>query len=337
MKKLFISIMAVAFSLSSMATETATAHIKLVGSNTTYATNIIRLTEDDARNSSYESGYDSERMMNLSNPFSVLLYGFVGNIPCELVATDNLDGLMIGFTTNMLDADYKLVFSNVSGRALKLYDRVLNTEIDIVNDAEYNFSVDASLVGQHEVNDRFFINLSASDFAFSLTTNEEGWASFSNDVDAILTAPAGLKIYTGRFNGIDKLHLVQVDFVKTNEGVVALGAPNTTYYFAAGEGSSVYETNDLKPSSEAAEAGASIFVLNGNALTAFEGSELPANSAYLPVSADPAPEAIALSFEDPTAVENVEASVKSEKMIENGQLLIRRGNAVYTIQGQVVK
>lgn len=158
MKKLFISVIAVALSVSAMATNTAAARIKLVGSNATYAVNTLFLNEDDARNNTYESGYDGESMMSLSNPYSVLIYSYIGTHPCERVETNNLDGQAISITTNMIDADYTLQFSNVSGRALKLYDKVAQKIVDITEGGSYAFSVEASEVGQKEIKDRFVIN-----------------------------------------------------------------------------------------------------------------------------------------------------------------------------------
>lgn len=155
MKKLFISILAVALCTSAMAASTASVRIKLVGSDPTYAINTLFLSEDDARNSTYESGYDAESMMTLSNPYSVLIYADVEGHSCEHVATNDLDGLHIGFTTNLVDADYSLQFSNFSGRELKLYDAVADSVITInASTPAYNFTATA---GQVAVTDRFSI------------------------------------------------------------------------------------------------------------------------------------------------------------------------------------
>lgn len=155
MKKLFISILAVALCTSAMAASTAAVRIKLVGSNPTYAVNTLYLNEDDARNSTYESGYDAESMMSLSNPYSVLIYADVESHSCERVETNNLDGLAIGFTTNMVDADYSLQFTNFSGRELKLYDAVVDSVITINGSTPaYNFTATA---GQVAVTNRFSI------------------------------------------------------------------------------------------------------------------------------------------------------------------------------------
>lgn len=153
--------LAVACSVSVMATSTATAHIKLVGSNTTYAVSTLQLNEDDARTNDYESGYDAESMMTQSNPRSVLLYSYIGTQPCEVLFAQNLDGQKISLKTNLVDADYTLQFSNVSGRALKLYDNVTGTTVDITEGGSYAFSVEAAQVGRVEILDRFTINPAA--------------------------------------------------------------------------------------------------------------------------------------------------------------------------------
>jgi hypothetical protein len=159
MKKLFISMVAVAMGVSAMAASTATADIKLVGSNATYAQSTLSLSEDDARNATYESGYDAESMMSQSNSYSVLIYSYIGTQPCEAIATDDLVNQKISIKTNKVDADYTLQFSNVSGRALKLYDNVTGTLTDITEGGSYAFSVEATQVGRVEVKDRFEIRL----------------------------------------------------------------------------------------------------------------------------------------------------------------------------------
>lgn len=157
MKKVFVSILAIALTCSAFAAETAKAKIQLTSSNPTYGKNSVELKENSDRNATYESGYDAESMMSQANPHSVLVYGLVGTTPCASVATDNLDGVVLGFKTNLYDTDYKLVFSGVSGRALKILDRVTNELIDVTEGSEYAFSVEAAQVGRVAVDDRFVI------------------------------------------------------------------------------------------------------------------------------------------------------------------------------------
>ena len=334
MKKVFISFLAAAMTLSAFAAETARVTVRLTSTNATYGNDELELKENSDRTASYESGYDVEKMMSQANKHSVLLYAFVGDQACSTVATDNLDGTVIGFTTNKYDTDYKLVFSNVSGRELKLYDRVLNVETVITNSLEYSFTATA---GRVAVNDRFFINLDASDFAYSLTTNEYGWASYSNEVeDVVAMVPAGLKIYKGAIND-DVLDLTVVNYIPQSTGVIVKGAPNTEYFFAAGSGSSDFADNDLKPASAWASHTGSIFCLKGDALYEYVGSDMPANKAYLEISGSSAPKRISLRFNEEQGIEDVKTDVKAEKFVENGQIFIRRGNEVFNLQGQIVK
>ena len=338
MKKMFISVIALAMSMMAMATETAYVQIRLTGINGGVS-NSVYLTEDNAYTNAYESGADVEKIMSQANSNSVLMYAFVGTTPCGEVVALNLDGLNLGMMTNEVDNEYKLTFKNVSGRALTLYDRVANQVTNIVDNGVYNFSVDPSLVGQHAINDRFFINMDASDFNISLTTNDYGWATYSNTTDLQVLAPAGLKIYTGAFDGDHTLNLNEVNYVKANEGVVVYGTPNTTYYFAAG-GSGAYGTNNLKPSSAYTVGDQNVYVLKGENLLLYNGiTPLAANKAYLQLSAASSPKpAIRMVINHTTGVENVAVEdVKAEKFVENGEILIRRGNEVYNLQGQIVR
>lgn len=337
MKKMFISVIALAMSVMAMATETAYVEIKLLGE--TGGSNSVFLFEDDAYTNAFEPGADVEKIMSQANSKSVLMYGFVGTTPCEDVVAANLDGLSLGFTTNQVDQNYTLKFVDVEGRALTLYDRLLNVSTPIVNNGTYNFT---ATEGRVAVNDRFFINLDEDDFSYSLTTNAYGWASYSNDLEDVeLTSPAGLKIYTGEFDGVETLALTQVDYVKAGQGVVVKGAANTTYYFAAGTGASVYGTNHLKPTSAFDPANyQNVFVLKDEALYEYVGTTaLAANKAYLQLPGGPssAPKRITLRVEETQGIENVVASEKAEKFVENGQIFIKRGEAVYNLQGQVVK
>lgn len=161
MKKLFSAFMAVTIALSAMATETAYVRMKLAGSNPTYSTSTIKLTENSDRTSAYESGYDSERMMEQSNDNSVLFYAYVGTQECANIATNNLDGLVLCFNTNNIDQNYTISFELVSGRALTLYDRITKTSTPIVQGESYPFSVEAAQVGRVAIADRFVINYEA--------------------------------------------------------------------------------------------------------------------------------------------------------------------------------
>lgn len=156
MKKMLISVIALAMGVTAMATETAYVQIKLNGESG--GTSKLFITEDDAHTSAFESGVDTEKMMSLANSKSVLIYGYQGSTPCEDVVSNDLKNLKIGFTTNTVDQNYKLTFSDKSGGTITLYDKKTSTTIDLSSETTYNFSVAAEFVGQKQILDRFVIN-----------------------------------------------------------------------------------------------------------------------------------------------------------------------------------
>jgi hypothetical protein len=260
-----------------------------------------------------------------------LIYGLVEDKNCEEVAAQNLDGLHIGFTTNQVDANYTLQLSNVTGRELKLYDLVENVETVITEGGSYVFSVEASQVGQVAINNRFIINYVAP----TVTTNASGWASFSYASD-VQPVDGSLKVYKGAISD-EVLNLTEVDYVKAGEGVIVYGEENTTYYFALGTGSADFSGNAIKPSSAWASHTGTIYCLKGDALYQYTGSEMPANKAYIQIGGSSAPQRIRMVINGAQGIEDVEATVKAEKFVENGQIFIRRGEHVYDLQGQIVK
>jgi hypothetical protein len=212
--------------------------------------------------------------------------------------------------------------------------------MEITDALDYSFSLagEAAYVeGENSViADRFVLNYAP----YWVKTNAYGYATYSNTLD--LTMPAGLKAYTGAING-EFLDLAEMDYIAANEGVIVKGEASTTYVLTPGTGSSVYGTNHLKPTSGFDPANYSnVFVLQGEALYEYTGNTaLKANKAYLQLpSSTPgaAPKRISFRFNNTTAVENVAPeAMKAEKFMENGQMFIKRGDVVYTIQGQVVK
>lgn len=348
MKKLFSAFLAATVSLSMMATETAYVRMQLAGSNPTYSTSTIKLTENTDRTPAYESGYDSERMMEQSNDNSVLFYAYVGTQECENIATNNLQGLALCFNTNNIDQNYRITFELASGRTLVLYDLVANEQRTITQGAYYDFTVDASLVGRKAITDRFYIDVDPAAF-LSITTNAYGFCSFASA--SAVTLPAGLKAYKGAFEASDySLTLSYIgQVVPANEGVI-LWTPNQmaqTFHYTVGGSTSVDMSDNDFVGAVVAEpvAGISadaIYCLHGNELQKYVGTDdIPAGKAYLPVTAsgpNPAPKHIRMVINQEQGVENVVVeSVKAEKFVEDGQILIRRGNEVYNLQGQIVK
>jgi hypothetical protein len=249
-----------------------------------------------------------------------------------------LDGLQIGFTTNQVDQNYTLSFIDYEGRTLKLYDLVENTEKVIAAGETYSFSVDASLVGRHQIANRFVINNVS--YPAQVKTNAYGLATFSHSLN-LVPVEADVKLYKGIFSSLDEnLGLQSVSAVDHGQGVIVYGEANTTYHFeASADECGEFDGNDLKASSMWESRGNGyIYVLSGDALYLYEGTAFPANKAFLEVPAsNGAPRRIGFAFDNATAIDNVEATVKAEKFMENGQIFIRRGNEVFNLQGQIVK
>ena len=341
---MFISVIALAMGVMAMATETVYVQIKLTGESGG-ASNVF-LTEDDAYSNAFEPGADVEKMMSQSNSKSVLMYGFVGTTPCEDVVAANLDGLSLGFATNQVDQNYTLKFIDLEGsKTLTLYDRVENTQTVITNNGTYDFTVDASLVGRHQINDRFYINMDPASLK-TVTTNAYGFCSFASAT--AVTLPTGLKAYKGDFEASDySIVLTYIgQVVPANTGVILWTPEETSKEFAYVEGGSapVVSSNDFvgavtaKPVAEiSADA---IYCLHGNELMQYVGTEdIPAGKAYLPVTvggANPAPKHITMRFSETQAINNVEAEVKAVKFVQDGEIFIRRGNEVFNLQGQKV-
>ncbi len=339
MKKFYIFAMALVVSAFAIAADPAYVEIELTGA--TGGSSSVYLYEDNGYTNAYESGADVEKFMSFSNSKSVLLYGLVDSYKCEDVVTNNLDGQVLGFATNQVDANYTLKFIDLEGRTLKLYDLVTNTETVITDGGTYDFTVEAAQVGRHQINDRFVINYVAPVVVTTVTTNAYGFASFSYTEDLKL-ATAGAKLYTGAISG-EALDMTEVDYVKAGEGVIVKGAANTTYNLVAGTGSSVYGANALIASANWTAATEDAYFLVGNEFKKYTGTEaVPAGKAYLIYTttggANPAPARIVMRFNTTTSVENVETeAVQPVKFIENGEIFIRRGNEVYNLQGQLVK
>jgi hypothetical protein len=360
MKKVFISIFMAALTLSAYAAETARVTIQLTSTNATYGNDELELKENSDRNATYESGYDAEKMMSQANKHSVLLYAFVGDQPCSTVATDDLDGTVIGFTTNKYDTDYKLVFSNVSGRELKLYDLVLNTETVITNSLEYSFS---ATEGRVAVNDRFVINYVAptcTTVRNNLEVNRYYTICLPQDVVS--------------FNGASFWSMSKrgegVAFLEEEVAPLAAGQPyifqaeaeelcvtfgNAVPADVAGAAGALVGTfaamNQAALDAAATNASSDIYLLFNNELwlvNGQSGNSLAANHAYVVYNElvpanqpNPAPgrrvRAIPMREDSATGVENINASAAPAKTIIDGKMYILRGEQMFDATGRMVK
>lgn len=185
-----------------------------------------------------------------------------------------------------------------------------------------------------------------------------GWATFASPVK--VAVPSGVTAYKAEYqlNGNEEeLLLTSIgDVIPAGEGVILHGEADHVYTFSpTNDAAGDYTGNALvgcpvRTDITSVAAMKDIFCLRYSelySLTGFfiySGQYIAAGKAYLPLpKAEPssAPRRIRFVFReeqgttgfDPT---NAEA-VPTTKFIENGQLYIRRGDAVYTIQGVRVK
>jgi hypothetical protein len=193
-------------------------------------------------------------------------------------------------------------------------------------------------------------------------TDAGGWATFASPVD--LAVPAGLTAYKASYQKTETeeiLNLSPISVIPANAGVILKGTAGEAYTFAPAtepapdmsdnvlvgcvtrtDVSAVRETKDIFCMRYSASYDFTGFFL-------YEGQYVPANRAYLPLDKAsgpnnaPAGAARRVRFvineeQVATGVENAKAdSMETVKFFENGQLFIRRGEAVYNLQGVRVK
>ena len=342
MKKLIISLMAVMFSAYVVAADSAIARITITGT-TSGGSAQITLIENPSYSAGYDNGYDAPCNINLAEdlPKTLHIYSYIGANKYSTIATNNLDGLHVDFITNLLDDEYTMtfeVFTLAPGRTLDIYDLDEHVRKDIDPSESHTFT---ATKGHNEIKDRFIINYVAPSYVTSVTTNDDGWATFSYTQDLVPVNSAIQTLYKGAING-EYLDLTSVDYVPNGQGVLVKGDANTRYYFAAGSGSDDFTGNALKATATYETSMKNVYVLKGNAFLEYVGTNaLAANKAYIQLpeaGQNNAPARISMRFNGTQDVENVETeTIKAEKFVENGQVLIRRGNEVYNLQGQIVK
>lgn len=322
-----------------MASNTITITLNGDNGDANYESSVV-LVEDAARNATYEAGYDAECLStDPSGILGVMIYGFVGTKKCEFIYSNDLHGIEFGFTSNVTETKYHLYISSNFANSYQLYDNVTNQYIALDGSVtDYAFTATA---GRVNVENRFSIYTPAPATGYNVTLNGYGLATFSGDHDAEI--PAGLlKAYTATYVAMDKvLNLVEITTGKipANTGVILFGTADANYTLPYTTGAAAVGTNHLKPASDFAQSDKN-YILSGNMLYQYTVADaVPANKAFLQLPGGaPAPARIGLRFGTATAVESVEAeAVKAEKFIENGQVFIRRGEAVYNLQGQIVK
>ena len=180
---------------------------------------------------------------------------------------------------------------------------------------------------------------------YHVTLNAAGLATFS--AEETTKIPDGLKVYQAGTMSSGELNLDLVsdadNYIPANTGVVLYGTPGQSYSMLIKSGTTTtdYSNNTLYAYTAWASRTAPVYILHGNELWQYTGTNFPDNKAFLqlPGGANNAPARISMRFNETQAVENVAPeAVKAVKFVgEDGKLYIRRGEAVYTVQGQLVK
>lgn len=332
MKKIVLSLLALAATMNIMAvTYSAKATITLE-SKSNYESCQMIIGESDELAAGLNNGEYAE--INMDGR-SVALYVEYDGVKYQHFASNpaTMTNLVVGAKTNAASS-YNLIISDVTGTfTLKLGDA------DPVAVAA-GTTVITLPASQNEIEIGIINYVPAPQYAAEVTTNANGLATFSFASD--LVAVEDVKLYKGDFSSLNEaLALAEVNYVKGGEGVIVYGAANTTYHFNAGTGTSDFDGNDLKAASawEYPHASYDAYVLSGNLLYLYEGENMKPNKAFLavPAAGSSAPRRIRLVFDQATGIDNVDATVKGVKFIENGQIFIRRGENIYNAQGQIVK
>ena len=331
MKKIILSALSMMVALT-MSAITYQDQVSLTVDDGTYMHTIV-LGEASELAVGINNGYASE-IQNLNEmPLAVYaLYNGVKYCPFVMKSYENQP---LGIkTTN--ETTYTLYFDDVTG-VVNLYDKKTGTPVPVIEGGDYVFTI-TDAEKNSLINDRFYINYNPAAFVTSVTTNDYGWATFSYDQDLVPVNSAIQTLYKGAING-SYLDLTAVNYVPNGQGVLVKGEANTTYYFAAGTATSDFSANALLATSSYSYPMENVYVLKGNAFQPYEGTTaLKANKAYIRLSANNAPARISFRFNGAQAIENAEMEdAKAVKFVENGQIFIRRGEAVYNMQGQIVK
>jgi hypothetical protein len=189
-------------------------------------------------------------------------------------------------------------------------------------------------------------------------TDAGGWATFAAPIK--LAVPAGLTAYKASYQKTETeeiLNLTEISVIPANTGVILKGTASADYILTPTDAEASDVSGNVlvgcvtRTDVSAVRATKDIFCMRYSGsydFTGFflyEGQYVPAGKAYLalPKLSQPssAPRHVRFVINDTqnaTGVENNGTqAVEAVKFLENGQLFIRRGEAVYNVQGVRVK
>ena len=358
MKKILLSLIIIAASLNAMATDYAVATLTLKGNTSLEQGEVTLAKTDDPAASSYCAPL-------YINQYHVVMYALNGSEKYQIWANANLTNLPLGFKTYS-DENYTITVSNVSGsETLILRDLSNNEEYPLVNNAVIEFSAAANST----IEDRFVINYQAPAPQPTCTTVRNNLVAnryYTICLDRAIESANGASFWSMQYRNAEGslAYLVEEQFplvagrpyifqAEAEELCVELsGNPvNGPSYYGALKGTfAAMDQDDLSEASELA-ADSKIYLLFNNELWRVDyqnNNSLAANRAYVVYDwfevSEPnaAPgrrvRAIPMQTNGATAFENVDVeAAKAVKFMEDGKIFIKRGDAIYNLQGQLVK
>jgi hypothetical protein len=159
--------------------------------------------------------------------------------------------------------------------------------------------------------------------------------------------PAGVDAYIVSEKETDVLYIenANVDKVSANTGVLLYSEVDGDYHLIATTGAAALSSGFAGTVARTANPNTSTtYSLYDNEGTIefwnYQGNYIPSNKAYLVVGGGPAyaPKMrVHVGPKMPTGLDSEEVKVKSEKLIENGQIIIIKNGVRYNVQGQVIK
>ena len=158
--------------------------------------------------------------------------------------------------------------------------------------------------------------------------------------------PEGVEAYVADLSGANLLltKIAEGGQVIPADNAVILKSTVTSIVLTPSDADAVTftATNDLQGSDTQIATPANCYVLagtNGVGFYHYNGANLNPHKAYVIYSgSNQAPHRMPFVFEQTTGVENVQNSdIRSQKVVENGQLIIIKNGVKYNAQGQIVK
>ena len=302
----------------------------------------LYLIESPSFTDDFENSYDEAKGFIGG---SIYVYGTTAYGSQSMVCTNSLQGAYIGYrataagSATITFSDLQSDLADVTTYFLLDTEEGVYTQIGTGSSDKYVFTAAAG-----DYPNRFMIVEPVK-----VTTNEDGWASFANNV--ALAPQNGLKAYYAEYDAANEaVDLHETEMIPAAQGAFLYGnalteytlTPNVTGLSASAEQNDLVACVSYTDVSSVTNLIYCIRNVGGvSALYQYLGANIPAGKAYLPVNAgssNGAPRRISFRFNGATALENAELNeAKAVKFVENGQIFIRRGNEVFNLQGQIIK